>query len=138
MKKIYVAASSRERERVAAIYGQIAVSTGLELTFNWLKQVELFDGTPEDQLDPRIRKMQAESDEQAIERADVMWLLAPNQGFTTKGAWFELGFARRAFLAKHSPIIIVSGPERFQTIFTECAHRFFTSDADALEWLRAA
>ena len=135
-KKIYVAACSREKERVAGIYGQIAASSNLEVTFNWLAQIDAFDGTPEAQMDPRTRKFCAEADEQAIERADYLWLLAPSVGMTTRGAWFELGYARRAYLAKCAPIILVSGPERFQTIFTECAHRFFETDMDALVWLR--
>lgn len=57
----------------------------------------------------------------------------------TKGAWFELGVAHTAKMlrgAYPTPIILVSGAERLQSIFTEVADYFFETDQEALDWLR--
>lgn len=157
MKKVYISAASQEMARAQAMMGQIAITPTLTNSHDWTKSFDVPAGQPrlsEAELDPRIRRQFSEADIRGVMRADFFWLLAPGENprvlgealegvagvsrlFQTKGAWFELGSAEMHRRFRGSPIIIVSGAERLQSIFTEVADFFFETDRLALDWLKS-
>lgn len=160
-KLVYISAASAEMNRVQGLMGQIAVAPNLTNAHDWTKSfsdprtVENGRRLGEAELPPRLRREFTNEDVNGVLNADFFWLLAPGKKFDkdalvnalaqspglhlTKGAWFELGVAHTAKIlrgAYPTPIIIVSGEERFQSIFTEVADYFFETDQEALSWLR--
>lgn len=90
--KVYIAAASSEIERAEFFY-QLITSQGIECTSSWIANVRsVGEGNPvaatfED------RKRWAEENLRAIDSSDVVWVLAPNTGVFSHGAFFELGYA---------------------------------------------
>lgn len=101
--RIYVAASSRELPRAKRAM-QAVRNYAHEVTHDWCKPIEETRalGLEEHELGAVEAREYAEADLIAIERADVVWMLAPN--FPTEGFWVELGYALRA-----SKAIVISG-----------------------------
>lgn len=140
MKKVYVAGASAEIARAMSAMAGISVSRNLSVTSVTCDWTDEFRDirVPEAELCPRLRRQIVERDLRAVLHADFLWFLAPAPEHATKGAWAELGGATVAgmLLGGPAPRIVVSGKDRFQSVFTEAAHEFFETDADALEWLR--
>ena len=91
----------------------VEAQEGMELTHDWLTVMEGID-TPEEDVPDNVRAKEAMGDLAGVWKADTVWFLAPN--ITTRGAWFELGFAVAGRWAKDNLHIIASGPTK-QTIF---------------------
>lgn len=121
--KLYLAASSREADRVRR--AQLAIrERGWLLTLDWLTELEsnLARGVRDADLSREDQRRHAQADLDAIREADVVWLLAPQE--PTKGAWTELGFA----LGIGKPVV-VSGAA--SCIFLELAALRCDSDESA-------
>ncbi len=125
--KIYVAGASKEPERVRAAMTAVRAH-GWEVTLDWLADIEAA-GSANEGLSQLDRVRYAQSDLRGIDRADVVWLLAPVIGGV--GAWVELGYA----LAR-GYTVIVSGASSARTIFAALAEEEHVSDLDALASLR--
>jgi nucleoside 2-deoxyribosyltransferase len=99
--KVYIAASSREPERVRAAQ-RMLTELGIELTLDWLTSIEanLALGLRDSDLSIADQRQHANADLLAVEQADVLWLLAPKE--PTKGAWIELGYA----LGHGTPVLV--------------------------------
>ena len=126
--RIYVAASSREADRVRAAQRMLR-EAGHTLTLDWLTIIErvVATGVRECDLPDHEAIAHALLDLDAIRDADAVWLLAPE--LPTKGAWVELGFA----VGIGKPIVI-SGPQCRQSIF--CRFGLLAgSDAEGLAML---
>lgn len=159
--RVYIAAASAEMERAQGMMGQVAICPTLELALDWTQSFNdpRVKGLTEAEIAPRIRREFVNDDVAGVLSADFLWLLAPGrkpdepllldggtpglriQGplHTTKGAWFELGVAHTAKVLRGGypkPIILVSGEENLQSIFTEVADHLFESDQAALRWLK--
>lgn len=159
-RRVYIAAASAEMERAQGMMGQVAICPTLELALDWTQSFNdpRVKGLTEAEITPRIRREFVNDDVGGVLSADFFWLLAPGrkpaeflrledavvnaaarQLHATKGAWFELGVAHTAKVLRGSyptPIIIVSGEENLQSIFTEVADHLFESDQAALRWLK--
>jgi hypothetical protein len=135
--RVYIAASSRELERVRWAQRALA-SVGAILTYDWVPYIDraIASGIPETRMPTSARREQAIRDTEGVRSCDLLWWLAPTE--PTRGAWFELGIAcERA----SRPIIIVSGTEeqRLQSLFThtpEVSHH--TTDNAAVALIAAA
>lgn len=90
--KVYIAAASSEIERAEFFY-KLITSQGIECTSSWIENVrKVGEGNPvaatfED------RKRWSEENLRAIDASDVVWMLAPDTGVFSHGAFFELGYA---------------------------------------------
>lgn len=122
---IYVAGAQREPERVRAAM-TAAQGAGLVLTLDWLAEIEA-QPAPEGVLEQHDRRRFAHADLDAIDRADVVWLLA---SVHAKGAWVELGYALRG-----QKTIVVSGPDARRSIFCALAIEI-EDDAKVIPYLR--
>ena len=128
MKKIYVAGASKEAARCRAMIDAVK-ALGYELTLDWLAEIEKA-GAANEGLEHPERQRYAIADMEAVVKADILLVLAPD-AFST-GAWVELGIAlgHNALAAdswgvvRTPPIrIIVSGSETAiaKCIFTSLA-----------------
>ena len=124
---VYVAGSSSERSRVHAAMDSVR-DAGLELTLDWLAAIDRVGAASP--TDPAVRADAARADLDAIDRADVVWLLAPHPGSTSTGAWTELGYA----LAKGKRVVVSGDATR--SIFVSGAEAEVATDGDALALLR--
>lgn len=89
---VYIAASSREVERVQAAQRAVA-ERGWDLTLDWLSPMleNIAAGRLDSSLSDAEAAQYAVDDLMAIDSADVVWFLCPGQ--PTKGAYVELGYA---------------------------------------------
>lgn len=98
MKKLYIAGSSKELERVKK-FATYAKDQGFMITEPWWDKVEEHGANPDI---PRAKKKEfADADIAGLEAAECVILLAPadNSGF---GCAFEYGYA----IAKKKPVVI--------------------------------
>lgn len=125
--RVYVAGSGLELARVRAWLSSLR-DIGVEITKDWTGEVEaaIASGRGDAGLDEETRVRAATEDFDAIDRADLVWFLAPVTA--SRGAYVELGYA----LAKHK-LVCASGLAVHRTIFTSLAQRVFDADADAFE-----
>lgn len=128
---IYVAAASREIGRAWFWMQEIRETPGLEIVEggDWTRRPR---PNPVD-LGTRVRC--ANEDVEAVRRAAVLWLLAPE--LPTAGAWVKLGVAVEARRNSGTPGIVVSGPGSMRSIFCALADREFETDREALLYLNA-
>ncbi len=135
---VYIAGASAEPQRVRRWMDRV-VDDGHELAWDWLKTVERA-GSANEGLGEELRHSASKDDLEAIERADVLWLLAPEA--PSCGAWAEVGYAIRVRDRDRReqydrPLrILVSGKARGRCIFTSFADKDFDSDSIAFEWLQ--
>jgi nucleoside 2-deoxyribosyltransferase len=110
--KVYVAASSKQMDRASQAMAQLRAA-GHEVVHDWPAIIEArgvanpLDATQDERWDWAI------DDLQGVKRADVLWLLVPNE--EGAGAFVELGYA----LALGKPVI-ASGVY-LRSIFTAMA-----------------
>lgn len=102
------------------------IAAGCVITLDWLAEVEAA-GVSDDGLNDCDRRRYARADLDAIDRADVVWLLAAPYG---RGSWVELGYA-----LSRQKRVIVSGPEARRSIFCALAIERATDNL-GLECLR--
>jgi len=143
--KVYVAAAypgradSPERARVERVYKLVRESMYVELSWDWLSKIDEARDAGLNEKDGKtaFRAQAAINDLIGVENAAVFWLLAPSIG--GRGCFFESGYAyvlqRMAPKATRSKLLIVSGPDWQNTIFTELFNCKFDSDAVAFVWL---
>lgn len=139
--RIYVAASSRELERVdRALAGLAALGERVVVTYRWIDDMRAniaAGRTEADYSEEESRKF-AHKCLRGVLDADVTWLLYPNT--PTCGAWAELGavVAARALAPSNAamPCLVISydGPIVVPKIWRHLADVSFPSDADALAW----
>jgi hypothetical protein len=106
-----------------------------QITLDWLAAIEKA-GASNEGLGDGDRRSYAADDLAAVEEADFIWLLAPENAST--GAWVELGYAlalRDRIDGRTRPRVAVSGPARMRCIFAALANYESDSDAQALAWL---
>lgn len=126
-RTIYIAASSYELDRARAAMA-MARASGYEITHDWTLSVAEHGGNPL-RLPSADRRRFACADLDAIDNADVVWLLATDD-HVSRGANIEYGYAlaSRAF-------VIVSGAVR-GSIFYDVSQARFPDDISAAEFLK--
>jgi nucleoside 2-deoxyribosyltransferase len=129
--KIYVAASAdpRESARVSAII-QLLRADGFIVTCTWPEVVAATPGgsNPRDASDTDRRSWSV-TDLDEIDASDAVLFLVPEPPLTTRGAWFESGYAYAG--DKH---LVFSGDTK-QSVFCALGHEY-GSDFAAVAKLR--
>lgn len=128
---VYLAASSRERERARHWLDALSAHPHLRLAHDWLAHIEA-EHRPDHAIPLAEQLDYALGDLSGIERCDVVWLLAPMT--VTKGAWFECGFAYGLKRANGTPGWLVSG-DAASCIFASLADQLVRSDGEAFALL---
>lgn len=116
---IFVAAASKEAARVREAY-RIVRELGQELAIDWLTPIEamLERGLCEAHLSLAAQAEAATANLDALDRAELIWLLAPAR--QTKGAWVDLGYALHR--ERHANIpLLVSGPGARNCVYASLA-----------------
>ncbi len=130
--RVYIAASSREVERVRAAQAAVA-ARGWELTLDWLTPMLalIADGKTDATLSEEEAADHATRDLRAIDDADAVWYLIPRE--PTKGAYVEFGYALGT-----GTLIVASGAPR-TSIFEAMADAHVRDEdaCDAIATLRA-
>ncbi len=138
---VYIAGASARpfRERTRKWMRKVcAPSSSMTLTLDWLsiiEHVEAQGGGANEGLTDEERREYGEADWQAVRRADVVWVLAPENSST--GAWCELAFAlahnrfagQRRDPRDSRPRVLISGPASRRCIFAALAQEFDTDEA---------
>jgi hypothetical protein len=101
---------------------------GLTVTEDWTAAPPA-GVTSDAELAREQRAAFALADAGGVERAELLWLLAPNEKGSC-GAWWEFGYARGLGIP-----VVVSGARWDRSIFTELAQHRFDRDVDALVWI---
>jgi len=128
--KVYIAATSAGDEcaRVAAATAALD-SYGIEVTSTWARTVaEVGNANPPDASTSDRRTWSTQCTNE-IDAADAVWFLVPPKPVTTRGAWFEAGYAFSE--KKH---LVFSGDTK-QSVFGALGAEFET-DAGALAHIR--
>ena len=128
--RVYVAGSSKERERVRAAMDAVR-AMGAEVTYDWTQAIEetAARGLTDADLSDVEQLCHAHRDEDAIVRADYVWLLIPAE--KSEGAHYELAWA-----IAHRKRVVASGPRR--PLFTSRAFVRTDSDDHARAFLEGA
>lgn len=124
--KIYVAASSAELDRAAAVRDKI-LARGHTITEDWISKIfeHLKTGRAVNVLTPKERRAAADADYVGVASADRVVLLVPRRPLVTKGAWWEGGVAD----ALNIPVIAAGDPQdRASMIFLSRVHEVDTDD----------
>jgi nucleoside 2-deoxyribosyltransferase len=124
--RVYVAGASKEPERVRRAMSAV-LAAGCELALDWLAVIEAV-GLSNEGLTDAQRIAASGVDLDAVEDADLVWVLAPES--QSAGCWVELGYALAG-----GKMVIVSGPARTRCIFASLAVEFETDD-HAIAYLR--
>lgn len=129
--KIYIAASSAERERAERWIEHLRKVPGFFVTAHWLDIIKIEQDGIANPVDAsrEDREEWAQQNLSDIRRAGVFWLLIPVE--TSFGAAFEAGYAYGRGLA-----VISSGStlERKKSVFTALGKEF-TDDRDAYAYI---
>lgn len=127
--KVYVAGSSKEIQRCSAAMTLLRAS-GIEVTSTWIESIARAGGVANPANAHRTDRC-AWSLEclEAVDAADVVWLLAPADDAPTRGAWGELCYAHA-----RAKTIIASG-NTHQSIFCALALVEYYEDSEALSLL---
>ena len=121
--KVYVAGAYGERlTRVRPMIDRLQATGIVEITHDWTR-VEA-PAVPESDMSSDFRRRCVGDDLRGVRSADVFWLMVPPYG-EGAGCWVEMGHAL------HKCRIIVSGPYRERSIFTELANMSFPTDDEA-------
>ena len=124
--RVYVAGSSKERERVRAAMDAVRAIEGCELAHDWLAHVEetIAAGKTDADLSDRERDA-AEADLRAVRSSDLLWFLVPESH--SDGAHVELGYA----IGLGTAMGIVASGEARGSIFVELVDSRFKHDRNA-------
>ena len=132
--KIYIAGASRELERARAAMDWCR-EQGFEVAHDWvadIDRVRVEGGKSDGDLQLSEQMVFAIADLEAVESADVLWMLVPPPSKHTAGAWVELGVAWSA-----KTKIIVSGQHTWH-LFCSLADQAFANDRAATRYLADA
>lgn len=127
---IYVAGAVAEVQRAAGVIAQLR-EAGFEITHDWPAQVLAAPDRHERDMARDERLTIARESLYGVFNARLVWLLVPAEG-RGRGSWVELGYALGGGVAR---TIIASGDVACSA-FLELADFRFTTDAEALAWLR--
>lgn len=145
--KVYVAGSSKDRERARRFMQRVDAHPKMAVAYDWVKDVDAShaNGVQDSDLSDKQRAFFANADLEGVEECDALVLLAEHTP-TGRGMWVELGYAIGLNEHTHPDeaiTIIVSGGGR-RSIFTapgfglvdfECAYSVGSHDDDAFEAL---
>lgn len=128
---VYVAGASTEYPRAKTWISALR-SNGVVVSYDWTPAVSfsLSQGAKEKDLPKDERLCIAETAHDAVETADLLWGLIPDQPTPSSGLWYELGVARA-----NKKMIVVSGKDWDRTVFTEVADLQFGKDVDAFAFI---
>ena len=101
--RVYVAGASKEPGRVRQAMDWVDADPNLELTQDWLTDIE--NEVSDDQLTHDQRVHYAFKDLSAVWRSKVIWVLIPNN--QSVGCWVELGYALGA--GRPGTHVVISG-----------------------------
>lgn len=138
---VYVAGTTRRPRRAETAMDAIRLEPTLELAHDWLAEIA-GETKPDAELTDDDRVRYALGDLAAVQRSDVLWLLATEETVGLgRGAWVELGFAYGlAAAGGPAPLVVVSGGAH-RCIFTaphpNLAHVEFTDDLAAIDFIRS-
>lgn len=125
--KIYVAGASKEIDRIEGFMARLRAA-GHVITLDWTVEVRSAgSGSPDDD---ELRKACARADLLGVEACDVFWIVKPDEGSTSTGAWVELGHA----LAFGGKTTVASGTSR-KCIFADLVDHDFDDHEEALAFL---
>lgn len=139
---IYIAGSSKERERARALMDWAHAQHNLVVTFDWercIDEVQSKLPLEDKHLPEDVQLDAANKDTAAVMKASILWLLIPRTEST--GCHTELGIAIGVQKASwrssayRPQRIIASGVGKFNIFYTQADHRF-VDDVDAQDWLR--
>lgn len=121
---IYVAASAAgdQSKRVAIVIAALK-QAGFHITCTWPEVVAATPGgaNPRDASTPDRFQWSAQ-DLREIADADAIWFLVPTPPMTTRGAWFECGYAYA-----HRKFVVFSGDTK-QSVFCALGQEFETDE----------
>lgn len=123
---VYIAASAGGDggPRVTAAIAALRAA-GIHVTCTWPEVIaQVGEANPRDATAIERRRWSVQ-DLNEIDEADVLWFLVPAPPATTRGAWFEAGYA----YASHKHLVF-SG-DTLQSVFCALGHEF-RSDSAAL------
>ncbi len=129
MKRVYVAGSSAETERVTT-YQHALRELGFEITHDWTVPVLKF-GSQGEMLSESVRKEHAREDLEGVRSADILWFLVPPSHLTSRGAWIEFGAALMG-----GKKTVLSGQTSSESIFSTLATLIYSTDDEALAHFR--
>ena len=130
--RIYIAGASAEWDRAQSRMDW-ARENGFTIAYDWVADVIKYrveGGQSDADLTKEDRRRLATNDMAAVIGCDAFWLLVPNEGALTVGAWVELGVA----LGAYRPVI-VSGACIGDHLFCSLADHQYDVDTDAMQWL---
>lgn len=131
---VYIAGASAEWERAKARMDWVRSEPGLELAHDWVADVvkhRVNGGKSDADLTDEQRFKLASYDMAAVGTCDIFWLLVPDAGVLTVGAWVELG-AAIAEMRK----VIVSGARHGEHLFCSLADVVCHDDSGAQMWIQ--
>lgn len=116
--KIYLAgASTPDQIKRVLHWADRLTAAGHEVVSTWPAVVGQHGGNPREASD-HLRNGWAHRDLQELRSSDLVWLLVPPSEVSTRGAWFELGYARALQLQ-----LVCSGDTK-QSIFCALADEY--------------
>jgi len=128
---VYIAGAYADRDRVLHNMEKVSYREELQLVHDWVSVIDRVRREhPDWQMPDHEAAEYALRDLEAMRKADVVWLLAPELG--GRGCWYEVGAA----WAWRIPTI-VSGPFCRSTVFTRLALELFDADVQAFARLEA-
>lgn len=130
--RVYIAAASApsEIERVERWTAKLA-EIGVEVVSTWPEQVKRVGAANPRYASHEQRREWARICVDQVAVANLLWLLCPPEGVTTRGAWFEFGAAEAC-----GTDTIASGDTK-QTIFTALADEECSNDEGAFAMVKA-
>lgn len=136
---VYVAGSSVEHERCAAFMRQVE-QLGHTIALDWTVQVRaaLAEGRKDSELSMLTRQTIAQDDADAVERCNLFVLLSPFDA-PSPGCFIEFGMAcvQDPFDTQRCVAVVRDVGAR-DSLFFGLADKFFSTAAEALEWIGSA
>lgn len=132
--KVYVAASAApdQSDRVRAAIDALRAAD-ITVTCTWPEIVAATPGGANPRAATDVdRAAWSAQDLKEIDAADAVWFLVPTPPATTRGAWFEVGYAH----AKGKRVVF-SGDTK-QSVFCALGHEFVTDEAALLRLIAYA
>jgi len=121
---VAIIGSSRERDRVLAAYEAVRTHPHMSLALDWIACMDA--EKPDADLTHQDRQSYAIADLNAIDDADVVWLLASSEMSDSRTEYgYSLGTGKPVVASGHL------------TLFTALADAEYAADAEAFAWLDA-
>lgn len=121
--KVYVAAASGEIDRAEHWIAKLR-EAGIMVTCTWPESVRRVGHANPPEAPHSQRRGWAVQDLTEVDEGNALWVLLPSLGFSTSGAWTELGFAYA-----RAKLILMSG--KSHSVFTGLADEVHETDRQA-------